>query len=273
MDTIFPQLTPLSVDPAHPFPFLANRGYGLAMTLLRQADGRRIEGLLLFPPALKRFIRLPKLPNAAATATQPSAAHASSSSSVAADGSSTSVHADVTAAAAAANLTSGIGGPRPAARIRYIMLEDVVLSHMADLFPAFAVVGKGMFRILRDSDMEIDEEAVDLVRTFETALKRRRRGHVINLVVDAGMPPDLYTFLLGAFDVRADDTFVVKGIVGVGDVRQVIADDRPRLAYPPYIPRYPERIREHGGDIFGAIRAKDILVHHVRWCLYALGSL
>jgi hypothetical protein len=123
------------------------------------------------------------------------------------------------------------------------MLEALVLDHLQDLFPGFKLLGKGMFRILRDSEVEIDEEAVDLVRTFETALKRRRRGHVIGLVVDTQMPSDLVSFLMERFDVHLDDMFLVDGMVGVGDVKQLISDDRPDLLFSPYVPRFPERIR------------------------------
>jgi polyphosphate kinase len=120
----------------------------------------------------------------------------------------------------------------------------------------------GMFRVLRDSEVEIDEEAADLMRTFETALKRRKRGHVIQLAVDSHMSSDLARFLRDRFDIRDEDVFFVDGMVGVGDVKQVIVDDRPELQFTPYMPRYPERIRDFGGDLFAAIRAKDLVVHH-----------
>ncbi len=205
---VFPVLTPLAVDPAHPFPFIANWGLGLALQLQRGSDGNRMEGLLLVPGTISRFIRL------------------------------------------------------PGKALRFLALEDMIGEFLDHLFPGFSVIGKGMFRVLRDSEVEIEEEAEDLVRLYESALKRRRRGNVILLCVETGMPNDLRQFLAEKLDVSPRDAIALDGLLGLADLRYLVVDERPDLIYTPYNPRFPERIRDYGGDCFAAIGAKDIIVHH-----------
>ncbi|MGH6954535.1 MAG: RNA degradosome polyphosphate kinase [Alphaproteobacteria bacterium] len=208
MDQVFPILTPLAVDPAHPFPFIPNLGFALALSLRRAAGKEELTALVPLPAQLARFVRLP--------------------------------------------------GPA----VRYFPLEDMVGLHLDRLFPGFEVVGSGCFRVLRDSEVEIEEEAEDLVREFETALKRRRRGVVILLAVSAGMPADLRDFVVDEMDVEAEDLSEHPGPLGLADSAQLITDERPDLLFEPFHARFPERIRDFGGDCFAAIRAKDIVVHH-----------
>jgi polyphosphate kinase len=209
LDDIFPILTPVAVDPAHPFPFIPNLGFSLALQLFSPDRRQHMDALLPLPNQLDRFIRL------------------------------------------------------PGSDVRFIQLEQTVLLFLDRIFPKpFKLLGHGVFRILRDSEVEIDEEAEDLVRTFESALKRRRRGSVIRLAVNSGMGPDLREFLRHQLHVSTDDVFVLDGLIGLVDTKQIILDERPDLLFPPYNARFPERIRDFGGDCFAAIRHKDIVVHH-----------
>ncbi|PWC53240.1 RNA degradosome polyphosphate kinase [Azospirillum sp. TSO22-1] len=208
LDDIFPILTPIAVDPAHPFPFIPNLGFSLGLQLHDTVKGTHLDALVPLPAQLDRFIRL------------------------------------------------------PGSDIRFIQLEKVVLTFIDQLFPPFQVKAHGVFRILRDSEIEIEEEAEDLVRTFESALKRRRRGSVIRLAVDAGMAADLREFLRGELGVSNDDVFILDGLIGLVDTKQLIVDERPDLVFRPFNARFPERIRDFGGDCFAAIRHKDIVVHH-----------
>ena len=214
MERVFPVLTPLAVDPAHPFPFIPNMGLVMALRLTREDDGQGTRALIPLPNQVPRFTRLPSVGTVA-------------------------------------------GAP-----VRFLMLEDLVGLFLHRLFPGFRVLGHGMFRLIRDTDVEFEEEAEDLVRSYETSLKRRRRGVAILLSVDADMPPELRDLVAAETGATPEEIHVERGMLGLVDLKQLIADDRPDLLFPPYTPRFPERIRDFGGDCFAAIRAKDIVVHH-----------
>jgi polyphosphate kinase len=210
MERVFPVLTPLAVDPAHPFPFIPNMGLVMALKLARDDGHGQMSGLIPLPSQIDRFVRL-----------------------------------------------TSTGGP-----IRFILVEELVAMFMQRLFPGFQVQGSGLFRLIRDTDVEFEEEAEDLVQSYETALKRRRRGQVIHLSIQADMPQDLRDFVIDAVETSGDETHIETGMMGLVDVKQLIVDDRPDLLFTPYTARFPERIRDFAGDCFAAIRAKDILVHH-----------
>lgn len=217
MAEIFPLLTPLAVDPAHPFPFIPNLGFAIALKLKRKGDGRALNALIPVPSQVARFI-------------------------------------DVTQA------QDAIEGERQ--QRRFLTLENTITLFLDELFTDYRVESQGAFRIVRDSDIEIQEEAEDLVREFETRLKERRLGDIVRLKVEASMPEDLRAFIVREIEADPRDVIVVDGMLGLSALSALVNEDRPDLKFKRFEPRFPERIKDFGGDSFAAIRAKDILVHH-----------
>ncbi len=210
VNKVFPVLSPLAIDPAHPFPFIPNTGFCLALKLERASDHRALQALLPIPQQIARFVAL----------------------------------------------------PAKQGENRFLPLEELLLLHLGMLFPGYADRGHCAFRVLRDSDLEVEDEAEDLVREFETALKRRRRGEVIRLKISAGAPEDLRALIMQELHVTDDDVVEVRGLLGVADLKELVLDSRKDLQWPKFTPRVPERVQDHEGDMFAAIRQKDMLLHH-----------
>jgi polyphosphate kinase len=207
-EQILPVLTPQAIDPSHPFPFISNGGFSLIFDLRQGKSVEPVVELLMIPPTLPRFLKLP--------------------------------------------------GPGR----RYIAIETAIRTQFEQVFPGFEKVASGAFRLIRDSDIEVEEEAEDLVRYFRTAIKRRRRGRVIRLEFASDTPGELEELVRDG--LAADAALVAEsaGFIGIADLGQLVEVDRPDLKFTPYTPRFPERIMEHDGDCFAAIKAKDFIVHH-----------
>ncbi|WP_342068565.1 RNA degradosome polyphosphate kinase [Yoonia algicola] len=209
IEQVFPVLSPLAIDPAHPFPFLPNEGFALALQLERPSDKRQLRSLLPVPAQIDRFVALPA-----------ETGH------------------------------------------RFLPLEELLVLHIGRLFPGYKMKGSCAFKVLRDSDLELEDEAEDLVREFETALKRRRRGEVVRLKISAGAPSALKTLIMSELHVTEDTVVEVDGLIGIADLGELVLDSRPDLLWPIFSPRVPERVQDHDGDMFAAIRQKDMLLHH-----------
>ncbi len=210
LERVFPVLTPLAIDPSHPFPFMPNQGFAVGFSLHRTSDGARLSALVPIPTQVDRFMEL----------------------------------------------------PTPGSARRFVSLENVITLFLDTLFPDCVSKGRCVLRVLRDSDIEVEEEAEDLVREFEILLKQRRRGRIVRLKIEREAPEDLKAFFVEEIGAEPSEVIEVEGVMGMAQLNQLIVSDRPDLVFRPYEPRFPERVREHSGDVFAAIRVKDILVHH-----------
>ncbi len=208
LDHIMPVITPQAIDPAHPFPFVANGGIGALFNLVREEDGSRLVEMVLIPSALPRFIRV------------------------------------------------------PGEEATFVAIERLICRFAQLMFPGFRIDGDGVFRVLRDSDIEVEEEAEDLVRYFRSAIQRRRRGQVIMLEIDESFDPAAEELLRDKLGLEQAIITKTEGMIGISGLADVVSEDRPELKFTPYSPRYPERVMEHDGDVFASIREKDIVIHH-----------
>lgn len=208
LSDVFPVVSPLAIDPAHPFPFIPNAGFALALQLERKSDKRSLRALVPVPQQVNRFVQLP-----------------------------------------------GDG-------YRYLPLEELILMQLEQLFPGYELKGHCAFSVLRDSDLEVEDEAEDLVREFEVALKRRRRGEVIRLKISTQAPTALRTAIMAEFSITETEVIEVDGMLGLPDLKELVVEDRANLLWPNFSPRVPERVSDHEGDMFAAIRQKDMLLQH-----------
>ncbi|WP_204113850.1 RNA degradosome polyphosphate kinase [Shimia biformata] len=210
LNRVFPVLSPLAIDPAHPFPFIPNAGYSLALQLERKSNKRALNALLPIPHQIDRFIILPSDDD----------------------------------------------------RHRALPLEELLLLHLDSLFPGYVAKGHCTFRVLRDSDLEVEDEAEDLVREFEVALKRRRRGEVVRMKISSNAPEKLKALIMDELHVSEDEVVDIDGMIGLADLKELVLDARSDLLWPSFTPRVPERVQDFDGDMFAAIRQKDMLLHH-----------
>ena len=208
---IFPVLSPMAIDPAHPFPFIASGGFALALSLKGENSDESLDIILPVPAQIDRFHRLEE---------------------------------------------------NKVDRYRFILMEDILSLFIKNIFPGYKLSGKFSFRLLRDSDLELEEEAEDLVREFETALKRRRRGEVIRMKVSSEFPVELLELVSSSIGVSKHEIVTVDGLVGMTDLHDLQIPERSDLIWPEFKPRLPERVEDYDGNIFSAIKQKDMLLHH-----------
>jgi polyphosphate kinase len=218
MENIFPVLTPIAIDPAHPFPFLANLSMALVLQLSHETNTpdtskkdteiKEQIAIIPLPARIPRFILL------------------------------------------------------PGKKLRYVMLEDAIKLFLPVLMPKFSAIDSALFRIIRDSELDIEDEDKDFVRNFELAVKQRRRGRVIQIKFASPASHHLVQFVSEQMHVELEDVIDVEGLLGLSNLKELLEHAPANLRFQPFTVRFPERIDDFGGNCFAAIAAKDIVIHH-----------
>ncbi len=208
LENIFPVLTPIAIDPAHPFPFLPNLSLALVFQLASSEQKDEKIAIIPLPARLPRFIVMPNK------------------------------------------------------KLRFVMLEDIIKMFLPILMPKFSALDSALFRIIRDSELEVEEEDKDFVRNFELAVKQRRRGRVIQIKFASPASHNLVQFVSEQMHVELENVIDVEGLLGLANLKELLEHAPPNLRFPPFKVRFPERINDFGGNCFSAIAAKDIVIHH-----------
>ena len=208
VENIFPVLTPIAIDPAHPFPFLPNLGLALALQMQPKATGKPHMAIVPLPSRLPRFIEI------------------------------------------------------PGKKLRFILLEELIELFLSTLMPGFDRVDSTLFRIIRDSELDVEEQDENFVRNFERAVKQRRRGNVIQIKFALPASKNLVHFVAEHMNVDTSDVVEVSGLLGLSSLRELYDYLPALMKFPEFDVRFPERINDYDGNCFAAIAAKDIVVHH-----------
>ena len=232
-EQIFPVLTPLAVDPGHPFPYISNLSLNLAVVIKHPDTGEDLFARVKVPKVLPRFINLP-------------------------------------IESQAIDRINPLQTDRELSQIwTGIPLEQLIAHNLESLFPGMNIQGCFTFRVTRNADISVaEDEADDLLLAIEHGLRKRRKGgSTVRIEVDSAMPKQIRRMLQEELEVTAQDIYEVNGMLGLGDLMSFLALRVPELKDPPWtsiVPTYLRRLKasEDGGNFFSLIAQKDILVHH-----------
>ncbi|MFZ9349741.1 MAG: RNA degradosome polyphosphate kinase, partial [Candidatus Fonsibacter ubiquis] len=209
-ENIYPILTPLIVDPSHPFPFVPNKGHFLVMLLNKRNKSKKFFATILIPQNIERFINI-------------------------------SNRMDVK---------------------KYLSIEHIISNYVNYLFPGYHLNKYTSVRVIRDSDIEFEEEAEDLILYLEKALKKRRRGRIVKLEIRSNADPLLKKFVYKKLEVTEDEVYEMDSFVGVHQIDQIYNKKNTNLVFKSFNPRQVERLKQFNNDYFATIKAKDFIVHH-----------